>query len=195
MYSNDGEGAASPSSVNERGWYVAYTRPRQEYVAESNLSRQAFETYLPLYKKLKKARPAAAPAGERGVAANDTDLVDYEPLFPRYLFFRPTCPKQSIAVARSSRGVNSVVTFGTRLASVAPDVMRAIRAFEERRNSAGMDEVSPYQPGTRVRLRDPALHGLEGLVHAVSSKRVFVLMELLGQQHIIKAEHHQIEQA
>jgi transcriptional antiterminator RfaH len=88
-----------------------------------------------------------------------------------------------------------VVTFGPRLASVAPDVMRAIRAFEERRNSAGMDEVSPYQPGTRVRLRDPALHGLEGLVHAVSSKRVFVLMELLGQQHIIKAEHHQIEQA
>jgi len=178
---------------------VAYTRPRQEHVAETNLSRQAFETYLPLYKKLKKARPAAERPREglnqQGAVTEASRLATYEPMFPRYLFFRPSHPKQSIAVVRSSRGVSHVVAFGARLACVAPDVMRAIRAFEEQRNGAGLEAISPFQPGTRVRLRDSALGGLEGLVHAVSAKRVFVLMELLGQQQMIKAEYDQVEHA
>jgi transcriptional antiterminator RfaH len=189
LYSNDGEEETLPSSANERGWYVAYTRPRQECVAESNLSRQAFETYLPLYKTLKKARAGARRTAEEGI------LADHEPMFPRYLFFRPSCPTQSIAAARSSRGVSSLVAFGAQLACVTPEVMQTIRAFEEHRNSARLDAISPFQPGTRVRLRDSALHGLEGLVQAVTSKRVLVLMELLGQQHIIKAEHGGVEHA
>jgi transcriptional antiterminator RfaH len=195
LYSNDGEEETLPSSANERGWYVAYTRPRQEYVAESNLSRQAFETYLPLYKKLKKARAGARRTAEHGAVAEEGILASHEPMFPRYLFFRPSCPKQSIAAARSSRGVSSLVAFGAQLACVTPEVMQTIRAFEERRNSARLDAISPFQPGTRVRLRDSALHGLEGLVHAVTSKRVLVLMELLGQQHIIKVEHDRVEHA
>jgi transcriptional antiterminator RfaH len=177
---------------------VAYTRPRQEHIAELNLSRQAFEIYLPLFKKLKKA-PAAAAAGaamhEHGADANDTVLAAYEPMFPRYLFFRPSNPKQSIAAARSSRGVSSLVAFGSELACVSPEVVRVIRALEEQRNKAQLHAISPFQPGTRVRLRNSALNGLEGLVHTVSAKRVFVLMELLGQQQMIGAEHGQIELA
>lgn len=35
-------------------WYLAYTKPRQEQIAQVNLEQQAFEAYLPLYKKFKK---------------------------------------------------------------------------------------------------------------------------------------------
>ena len=35
-------------------WYLAYTKPRQETVAHSNLEQQGFEAYLPLFKKFKK---------------------------------------------------------------------------------------------------------------------------------------------
>lgn len=198
-YSNGSEGIAMPSSPTGRGWYVAYTRPRQEYIAELNLSRQAFETYLPRYKKFKKAPSAArrtgADAPAHGVTAESAVPAIYEPMFPRYLFFRPSDPRQSIAAARSSRGVSSIVGFGAELACVDSEVLLAIRALEEERNNAPLHAVSPFQPGTRVRLRNSALDGLEGLVHAVSAKRVFVLMELLGRQQMIRAEHGQIEQA
>ncbi len=35
-------------------WYLSYTKPREERVAEVNLQQQDFEAYLPLYKKFKK---------------------------------------------------------------------------------------------------------------------------------------------
>jgi len=35
-------------------WYLAYTKPREERIAEANLQQQDFEVYLPLYKKFKK---------------------------------------------------------------------------------------------------------------------------------------------
>ena len=41
-------------SVTPLPWYVAYTKPRQERIALENLEQQQFNTYLPLFKKLKK---------------------------------------------------------------------------------------------------------------------------------------------
>jgi transcriptional antiterminator RfaH len=39
----------------EDPWYLAYTKPRLEEVAQVNLRQQSFEVYLPLYKKFKKS--------------------------------------------------------------------------------------------------------------------------------------------
>lgn len=33
-----------------QGWYLAYTKPRQEEVARINLEQQKFHVYLPLFK-------------------------------------------------------------------------------------------------------------------------------------------------
>ena len=43
--------------MDEQGlsrWYLAYTKPKQESVAQFNLEQQGFEVYLPLFKKFKK---------------------------------------------------------------------------------------------------------------------------------------------
>ncbi|WP_245801259.1 transcription termination/antitermination protein NusG [Pollutimonas bauzanensis] len=185
--------------MTDAGWYVAYTKPRQEYVAQVNLNQQAFQTYLPLFKILKKpsAQLAAADSGAQGPGAGadegEAALTAYEPMFPRYLFFRPSSRKQSIAAARSSRGVNSLVTFGTELAVVSPDVLQTIRKLEDQRNRAGLQAISPFQPGRRVRLRNTALNGIEGVVQAVRARRVILLMEFLGQQKTVKVKHGQVE--
>jgi transcriptional antiterminator RfaH len=163
-------------------WYVAYTKSRQESVAEFNLQQQDFETYLPMFKVIKKQ--AARPGNMEHA---------YEPMFPRYLFFKPASRKQSIATARSSRGVTSVVTFGTELAVVPPDVVHTIRELEAQRNDADIDSISPFQPGCRVRLRDTALCGIEGVVQAVGAKRVVLLMHILGRQKTLKVKHGQLE--
>lgn len=173
-------------------WYAAYTKPRQEGVAVANLQRQGFHTYSPLFKTLRK------PAGKSEanlVSAGDPNsmLVAYEPMFPRYVFFQPSSPRHSVATVRSTRGISSIVTFGAEFAVVQPEILQTIQSLEEQRNQAPLQTISPYQPGRRVRLRAAALNGLEGLVQTVSSKRVTILLELLGRQKALKVEHDQIE--
>lgn len=173
-------------------WYAAYTKPRQESVAVANLQRQGFHAYSPLFKTFKK--PAnKLETGPVPASGSSSMLIAYEPMFPRYVFFQPANPKHSIATVRSTRGISSIVTFGTEFAVVQPEILQAIQSLEQQRNLAPLQTISPYQPGRRVRLSDPALNSLEGLIQSVSSKRVTVLLEILGRQKTLKVEHGQIE--
>jgi transcriptional antiterminator RfaH len=174
---------------NTDAWYVAYTRPQQESVAVAHLCEQEFQAYLPMFKVF-KAR------GKRTAAARMAiESVIYEPMFPRYCFFRPSSAKQSIATARSTRGVNSLVQFGARFALLAPQTMQIIRAREQERNQADPARIDPLQPGCHVRFRDPALNGLEALVQSVSAQRVMLLLEILGRPTRVKVAHDQVEPA
>ncbi len=162
-------------------WYVVYTQPKREQVALCNLEQQGFEAYLPQYKTFKKS-----PVGV---------LAAFEPMFPRYVFFRPGHAGHSISGARSTRGVAFVLSFGFNPALLKPEQLLAIRACESERNRADLAEVSPFPPGLQVRLRHCSLQGLEGLVKSVSAKRVTLLLELLGRQTTVNVEHHQLELA
>ncbi|MFW7343436.1 transcriptional activator RfaH [Pollutimonas sp. H1-120] len=170
----------------QTAWHVAYTKPRQEDIAKINLERQGFEVYLPLFKTFKKPRKGG-DASQAGV------LLIHEPMFPRYVFFKPKSATQSLGTLRSTRGVASVVMFGAAFAHIPLELLQSIRAAEQLRNDAGLDQVSPFQPGSRVRLSDPALAGLEGLVQEVSAKRVVLLLEILGRQKTLKVGFGQIE--
>lgn len=172
---------AGCGECGELGWYVAYTQPKREQVAASNLEQQGFEAYLPQYKTFKKS-----PAGSFPV---------FEPMFPRYIFFRPGNARQSISGARSTRGVSFILSFGFNPALLKPEELLAIQACEAERNRADLGEISPFQPGLQVRLRNCGLRGLEGLVQSVSAKRVTLLLELLGRQKTVSVEHHQLELA
>lgn len=162
-------------------WYLVYTKPKQENVALLNLQQQGFHAYLPLYKNFKNTLGSG--------------YLGFEAMFPRYVFFQPANAAQSIASARSTRGVVSLVRFGFEPAVVKDHTVQAIRQFEESRNNAGLAEISPLQPGTSVRFKHAALKGLQGLVKSVSSKRVAVLLELLGQDQLVHVGHNQLELA
>lgn len=164
-------------------WFVAYTKPHQETVAQVNAERQGFQTYLPMYRTLKRKVAAEQPAKH------------HEPMFPRYLFIKPSRSGQSLATLRSTRGINAMVAFGNDLATLPESKLNAIREYEHLRNNAEPHTISAIQPGRRVRLTEPGLTGLEGLVQAVSSKRVVVLLALLGQLQPVKVGHGQLELA
>jgi transcriptional antiterminator RfaH len=169
----------------ESSWFLAYTKPRQEMVAQFNLEQQAFETYLPLFKTLRKAAPDADTAAQ----------VIFEPMFARYVFFRPTDLRQSIAVARSTRGVSTIVSFGFEMATIQPETVATIRACEQERNAVDVNAINPFHAGDKVRLRAQGLQSLQGLVHSVSSQRVRLLLEILGQQKLVNVDCRQVELA
>jgi transcriptional antiterminator RfaH len=163
---------------NDR-WYLAYTKPRQEKMALVNLEQQAFEAYLPLYKKFKKT--------EQG------PLALFEPMFPRYILFRPSKPVQSISAVRSTKGIATIVRFGFEPAMLHDALVHSIRRLEQDRNHATLQELSKLKAGQTVRLKHTALGGVEGLIQSVSSKRVAVLLEILGRPTVVQLEHHQVE--
>ena len=168
----------SPCSQPPR-WYLAYTKPRQEQIALNNLQQQGFDAYLPLYKKFKKT--------EQGPVAL------FEPMFPRYILLRPGKPEQSISVVRSTKGIASLVRFGFEPAQILDELVQRIRQLEQDRNQATLQELGNLRAGQTVRLQHTALGGIEGLVQSVSSKRVAVLLEILGRPMVVDLEHHQVE--
>lgn len=192
-------------------WYVVHTKPRLEATAREHLLRQEFEVYLPMFKVFKPPRSdgrrrtrAQAPENAQGshnpariakaasTAASTEALTVLEPMFPRYLFLRPTRPTQSLASVRSTQGVSRLVMFGNQPARLAQAIVDGIRQAEALREHADLPQISPYQPGTAVRLLDPALGGLQALVQAVSKDRVTLLLEILGRPQLVSVDFDRI---
>lgn len=170
---------AHPEENQSLIWYLAYTKPRQESVAQDNLERQGFVVYLPLYKKFRKT-----PEGP---------VSQFEPMFARYVFFRPGRPEQSISTVRNTKGITTLVRFGFEPAVVGDGLLDRIRQLEQDRSQATLQELSSLKPGQTVRLRHTALGDIQGLIQNVSSKRVAVLLEILGRPAVVQVEHHQVE--
>lgn len=164
-------------------WNLAYTKPKQEHIAELNLARQGYVTYLPRYKQYAPGRKAAA----------DPSGCVREPMFPRYIFFRPGSPRQGVGPARSTRGVATLVSFGGELAAIDEQVIESIRRVEQERDCAELKNVSPFKPGRHVRLRDHGLKGLRGLVLSATNRRVTLLIDILGRQQMVEVSHDMLE--
>jgi transcriptional antiterminator RfaH len=165
----------------EPKWYLAYTRPRMEQTALENLQRQGLHAYLPLFKTTRRTDDGLQPT--------------HVPMFPRYVFVSPACERQSLSTVASTRGVNNLVKFGIVPAVVPPEIVLHVREFERARNLAGIDVISPIQPGARVRMRKGALKGLEGLVVSIARERVTFLLELLGREKPVTVGFGELEPA
>lgn len=159
-------------------WYVVHTKVGQEQVASENLARQGYNIYFPKIKLLKRIR--------------GRQQLSFEPMFPRYVFLQPESASISLAPVRSTFGVSSLVRFGQEPAVLRWENLRCIWDFEIRRNQACNEEISPFRPGSRVRVVDGPLVGMEGLISDVSSERVVVLMQLLGQDTRVNMSYHQL---
>jgi transcriptional antiterminator RfaH len=65
--------------------------------------------------------------------------------------------------------------------------------MEASRNDITIAQASTFRVGQSVRLKHTALANLQGLVQVVGSKRIAVLLEILGRPTVVQVEHHQIE--
>jgi transcriptional antiterminator RfaH len=151
-------------------WYVAFTKPRMELLAQDNLLRQNYRVQLPMVRRVVRRK------------------VGLEPLFPRYLFLQPENDQQSLSPVRSTTGVSNLIRFGMELAVLSDEKCRAIMDFAEAQQRGGVDalmEVQGIRAGEKVLIKSGPFAGLEGLVSTVAKDRVLVLMNLLGKDQSI----------
>lgn len=150
-----------------KGWFLVYTKVRQERIALLNLQRQGFTAYLPLVRTLRRRK------------GHSTATV--QAMFPRYLFIELSEQDENWAPIRSTLGVTGLVRFGNVLARVPASLIAALRATEDAEGLHTIEALAAAK-GDRVRISGGAMEGYEGIFHArTGHDRVVVLLDVAGR--------------
>ena len=158
-------------------WYLAQLKPNSARIAEENLGRQGFETFLPLEEHTRRER-------QRFVTAT-------RPLFPGYIFVRLDTVTGGWQAVSSTRGITRLVRFGAAPAPV-PDGM--VAALKARCDAAGkLLPAAEIAAGDRVRLAAGPLAEFVATVERVApDRRVWILMEIMGGETRVEARLDQL---
>ena len=157
----------SGPSPNKSAWFLVRSKPRQESVALTQLARQGYESYLPLF------------ATEKLVRRKST--VVQEPMFARYLFVRldTSGNGQSWSPIRSTVGVSELVCFGSRPARVDDALIATLR---ERETAQQASPTTLFAHGDSVRITEGAFAGLDAIYQMNDAEgHAMVLLDLLSK--------------
>ena len=153
-------------------WHAVMCKPRREALVEANLVNQGYRVCLPRL------------ATQRRRDGKWVDSV--EPLFPRYLFVAAGREQQGFAPVRSTLGVSGLVRFGGQPATVAEEVVEALRGRQDPATGA-CARRRLFARGAAVEFRDGPFAGLDGVFDVEAGEdRVFVLLEFLGKTNKVK---------
>lgn len=159
----------SPKTFGEQteqsGWYVVYTKPRQEARALENLRNQGFVCFLPTLD------------AERLRGGRQVEVI--EALFPRYLFVHLEIGRSNWSAMRSTRGVVRLVEFGGVAARIPEAFIAAL--VEQPAQQKKLFEV-----GECLKVIDGPFVGIETVVQRLykapdGEARVVVLMDFLAR--------------
>ena len=165
--SSDAAGSGARSLLH---WFLVFTKPAGEALAQENLQRQGYRVYYP---RLLRPTYHRGKWIERIVA-----------LFPRYLFIQVDTLVQSLSPVRSTLGVANIVRFGPETAvvpnAIVSDLLR--RADPESGLHRLTQLPATFKAGSPVSIIAGAFEGLNGIFEReVGEERVVVLLKLLGQ--------------
>lgn len=151
---------------DDRYWFLVYTKPRQESLAQANLERQGYKTFLPLLRRQRRRRGKLESV--------------VEPLFPRYLFVYLSATRDNWKPISSTFGVVAIVRFGSEPAKMPGDLVTTLRGQADKDGIRNEPKRTPVA-GERVRIGSGLFEGYEGIFQASSGKeRVTLLLGVAG---------------
>jgi len=158
-------------------WYALYTCPRHEKVVEQQLHARALESYLPLYKSVRRW--------------NDRQKTLELPLFPGYLFVR--IPLSARLRVLTVPGVVCLVSFHGQPACVTDQEIQAIQTSVAERAA----EPYPYLvKGKCIRIATGPLKGLKGIVVRRKGRlRAVISIESIMQSFAVEVDAADVHQA
>jgi transcription antitermination factor NusG len=165
-----------PSVSQEHAWFAIYAKHQHERTAADRLAKKGFEVLLPQYRSV-----------HRWKDRNKTVLL---PLFPSYLFVRTDLARK-VDILRTP-GVFWLVESGGCACSIPESDIEAIRKFIQT-----PDRIAPHpylKSGERVRIRDGALEGIEGILTRFKNQyRVVLTVELLRKAVAVEVDLAAVE--
>jgi transcriptional antiterminator RfaH len=157
------------SFPSESAWHVVQVHLHAERKAQMHLSRQGFETYLPLYMKRRRH-------------ARRTDTVA-APLYPSYLFVRFNSSIHRWRSIHSTIGVVRLVCNGDLPAALDQAIIENLKSRQNTQGFIELDRRPKFALHDKVRISDGIFADCLGLVEGVSDRdRVVILLNMLGRK-------------
>jgi len=147
-------------------WFLAQIKPHSHKIAERNLCRQGFQTFLPMHEETKRR------------AGRFTRTLC--PLFAGYMFVAFDTAKGGWRAINSTYGVTRLVSFGGEPRPVPLDLISNLM----QRCDEGGKLLPPrvLKPGDVVKISGGPFAEFVATVEAISlDQRVWVLLDLMGQ--------------
>ncbi len=161
-------------------WYLIQFKPNSHRLAERNLQRQEFETFLPMQKITKRKESRF--------------VSDFKPFFPGYMFVSVNSDIAPWRTINSTMGVSKLVNFG---GNPKPLPLQLISALKLRCDASGtMLPLNSFNEGDRVEMLTGPFANFIATVDTIDPKqRIWVLMEFMGQKMRMQTTADQLQRA
>ena len=150
-----------------RTWFLAQFKPNCHRIAERNLVRQGFQSFLPMQEETRRVR------------GKFTTCV--RPLFPGYLFVAFDKAHGGWQAVNSTYGITRLVSAGKTPVEVP---LNLVSQLMQRCDTAG--KLLPpklLSPGDQVIInKGPFVEFIATIEALTSDRRVWVLLEFMGQK-------------
>lgn len=160
-------------------WFLAQFKPNSHKIAERNLHRQNFQTFLPLHEETKRQ------------ASRFTTTL--RPLFTGYLFVALDASKSGWRAINSTYGITRLVSFGEYPQQVPLDLISRLML----RCDEGGTLLPPriLKPGDAVEISGGPFAEFVATVEKVDpDQRVWVLLELMGRTTRVAVQSNALRQ-
>lgn len=165
-------------SYHDRGttWFLAQFKPNSHNIAERNLARQGFRTFLPMQEETKRARGKF--------------ITQIRPLFPGYIFVALDMLQSGWRAVNSTCGITRLVSLGKGPTPIPLDLVSQLMLRCDREGKLLPPKL--LKPGDQVTLTKGLFTDFVATIESIApDRRVWVLMELMGAQTrvAVSAEH------
>jgi len=164
-------------------WFVVYTQPCKESVAQKHLSEQGFDAYLPKFKKIRRH-------------ARKVEEV-LAPLFPRYLFVGIDLAVDPWRSVQGTRGVSYLLLADNNRPAVVPSrIIQGLKDQEMGDGAVPINSMALFSKGEKVRVLDGAFKDYIAIFEKMDDKqRVQLLLSCLGREVTVYVPSYAVEAA
>jgi transcriptional antiterminator RfaH len=156
----------------DENWFLAQVKPNCVQIAERNLQRQGFRTFLPLEERTKKRRG-------RFVSA----LL---PMFPGYLFVSLDIARGLWRKINSTNGISRLVSFGQEPRTVPLEIINQLRSRCD--IDSKLIPSDALKPGDEVRFtKGPFVDFVSRIEEISPDERAWLLIDIMGSQTRVAA--------
>ena len=156
-------------TFHDRGtsWFLAQLKPNCANIADKNLKRQGFQTFLPMEEETRQR--------------NGKFVTAMRPLFPGYIFVAFDVARGVWRTVNSTCGITRLVSFGKEPTTVPLDLVSQLMLRCDAKGKLLPPKL--LKPGDRVTLtKGPFANFVAEVEKIAPDRRVWVLMEIMGGQ-------------
>lgn len=161
-------------------WFLAQFKPNSHNIAERNLTRQGFRTFLPRQEETRRTQ------GKFN--------VQMRPLFPGYIFVALDILQGHWRSVNATYGITKLVSLGKEPTAVPDDLVNQLMLR--------CDQDGKLLPPDRLKAGDPVVMtrgpfaDFVGTIDSIAAdRRVYVLMELMGGKTRVSVSADQLRSA